>query len=96
MFLAAALIVGCGIGTLGAYVVDLLDGRVRTISEIRKLIDLPVIGIIPQFLPGPKETAPTMGLLSHVTPRSCSLSRISRPGRILSSSDAIAVLRSCS
>ena len=45
LFLAIAVGVGLGAGV--AFLADLLEARVRTLAEIRKLVDLPLIGVIP-------------------------------------------------
>lgn len=65
-----ALLGGCGLGTFAAFVADLLDARVRTLAEIRRLIDLPVIGLIPQLNGELAKSSGAVGLLSHETPRS--------------------------
>ena len=41
------VIVGVGLGSGVAFLADLLEARVRTLAEIRKLVDLPLIGVIP-------------------------------------------------
>lgn len=68
--LLMALIAGCGLGGLGAYVVDLLDARVRSVAEMRELVRLPVIGMIPQLTPEQTGAFGPVGLLSHEIPRS--------------------------
>ena len=45
--LILATIVGVGLGAGVAFLADLLEARVRTLAEIRKLVDLPLIGVIP-------------------------------------------------
>lgn len=70
MVLALAILGGCSLGTGAAFLLDLLDSRVRSLGEIRKLIDLPVIGIIPQLGVEQIESSGSVGLLSHETPRS--------------------------
>jgi capsular exopolysaccharide synthesis family protein len=68
--LAIALLAGCGFGVMAAFVADVLDARIRTLSEIRTIINLPVIGLIPQLRNDAALASNTVGLLSHETPRS--------------------------
>lgn len=70
LILALAVILGGGLGGLAAFVSDLLDARVRTLSEIRKLLDLPVIGMIPLLSEEKTPGVGLAGLLSHHKPRS--------------------------
>src|SRR5262249_24090856 len=67
--LAMALLSGCGLGVLGAFLAEMLASRVHTLAEIRKLVDLPVIGLIPQLPPDPSASR-SVALLCHETPRS--------------------------
>ena len=68
VILATAL--GVGLGSAVAFLADLLEARVRTLAEIRKLIDLPLIGVIPFIKDNQIVSAGTAGLLSHQKPRS--------------------------
>ena len=42
-----SLSLGVGLGAGVAFLADLIEARVRTLAEIRKLVDLPLIGVIP-------------------------------------------------
>lgn len=68
--IALALIAGCGLGAVGAYLVDHLDARIRTVAEMRDLLHLPVIGMIPQLSSEQIGASGRIGLLSHQIPRS--------------------------
>lgn len=70
LILVAAILCGCCLGGFAAFVADALDARVRTLPEIRKLIELPVIGLIPQLSSDQVVAVGKVGLLSHKTPRS--------------------------
>src|SRR5271157_2289646 len=65
-----AVIVGVGLGSGIAFLADLVEARVRTLSEIRKLVDVPLIGVIPFIRDAEVVAAGTAGLLSHQKPRS--------------------------
>src|SRR5262249_19814471 len=43
---------------------------VRTVPEVRRLLEMPVIGIVPQLTAGEMEAVKTVGLLTHRVPRS--------------------------
>lgn len=68
--LLLAVVVGVGLGSGVAFLADLIEARVRTIGEIRKLVDLPLIGIIPHIREDQLTEMGTAGLLSHRKPRS--------------------------
>ena len=68
--LILAISVGVGLGAGVAFLADLLEARVRTLAEIRKLVDLPLIGVIPFIKDNQIVAAGTAGLLSHQKPRS--------------------------
>jgi succinoglycan biosynthesis transport protein ExoP len=65
-----AILVGSGLGGAAAFLADFLDARVRTVSEVRRLLDLSVIGVIPELSPGEIGTAKVVGLLTHKIPQS--------------------------
>jgi capsular exopolysaccharide synthesis family protein len=65
-----AVIVGVGLGSGVAFLADLVEARVRTLAEVRKLLDLPLIGVIPFIRDDQVVAAGTAGLLSHQKPRS--------------------------
>jgi capsular exopolysaccharide synthesis family protein len=68
--LCAALVLGLGLGSGMAFVAGLLDARVRSLAEIREILDLRVLGVLPQLTPEQLEADLAPGLISHVTPRS--------------------------
>ncbi len=68
--IALALVAGCGLGAVGAYLVDHLDARIRTVAEMRDLLHLPVIGMIPELSSEQIGARGRIGLLSHQLPRS--------------------------
>ena len=68
LILAVAL--GIGLGAAVAFLADLLEARVRTLAEIRKLVDLPLIGVIPFIKDNKIVAAGTVGLLSYQKPQS--------------------------
>lgn len=63
--LALALVGGCGLGAVAAYLADRLDPRVRTVEEMREALGLPLIGRVPQLV-GAEATH--VGLIAHTTP----------------------------
>jgi capsular exopolysaccharide synthesis family protein len=62
--------VGVGLGAGVAFLADLLEARVRTLAEIRKLVDLPLIGVIPCISDDQVIASGTAGLVSYQKPRS--------------------------
>jgi len=70
IILLAALLCGCGLGVGCAFVADMFDARIRTLPEIRKALDLAVLGLIPQLSAEDGESAGEIGLISHAQPRS--------------------------
>ena len=68
--LILAAIVGVVLGSAVAFLADLLEARVRTLAEIRRLVDLPLISVIPFIRDTQIVTAGTAGLVSHQKPRS--------------------------
>jgi capsular exopolysaccharide synthesis family protein len=69
LVLLAALVVGCGLGAGAVYVANQLDARVRSLPEIRRLLDYRVLGAV-SLLPRESQVGVTIGLISHVKPRS--------------------------
>ena len=65
-----ALLVGSGVGTGAALLIEMVEARVRTVTEMRAIVNLPVISLIPllseQQLPGLTKC----GLVCHEAPRS--------------------------
>lgn len=68
--LILALLAGCGLGGAAAFAADLLDARVRTVVELRSILDLPVLGMIEQLPRDQIAAMGELGLLSHSTPNS--------------------------
>ncbi len=68
--LLLAAVIGVGLGGGVAFLADMLEARVRTLAEIRKLVDVPLIGVIPLIRDDQAVAAGTAGLLSHHKPRS--------------------------
>lgn len=65
-----ALVAGSGCGTSAALLVEFLEARIQTISELRVVVDLPVITLIPRVSPGQFPGVVRQGLLCHTAPRS--------------------------
>ena len=63
-----ALVIGLMLGLGGALLNDWMDQRMRSVEEIRAVLDLPVLGIIPN-MPG-KQPASERGQEVHLKPRS--------------------------
>ena len=70
LVLLVGLVLGCGLGIGCAFLSDLLDSRIRTLPEIRKALDVSVLGLIPQLSRETDEIPSEIGLISHVMPRS--------------------------
>jgi capsular exopolysaccharide synthesis family protein len=68
--LSAAVVLGFGLGGAIAFIADLLDARVRSVSEIRRVLDLRLLGVIPELGRQQLENDVMPGLISHTTPRS--------------------------
>lgn len=68
--LVLALLAGCGLGAAAAFAADLLDARIRTVVELRSILDLPVLGMIEQLPRDQIAATGELGLLSHSTPHS--------------------------
>jgi capsular exopolysaccharide synthesis family protein len=69
MVLLAALVVGCCLGAAAVYVVDQLDARIRSLSEIRRLLDYRMLGVVPLLSRSLEGDVPA-GLISCLKPRS--------------------------
>jgi polysaccharide biosynthesis transport protein len=69
MVLLAALVVGCALGVGAVYIADQLDARVRSLPEIRRLLDYRMLGVVPLLTRG-QQGEVKVGLFSHVKPRS--------------------------
>lgn len=68
--LILALVAGCGLGTGAAYLVNLLDARLRSPTEVRGALALPVLGTIPRISLEPAAAPGEIGRISHAAPRS--------------------------
>jgi capsular exopolysaccharide synthesis family protein len=68
--LFAALLLGIGLGSGVAFVAGLLDARVRLLSEIREILNLRVLGVLPQLTSEQLGDEIAPGLIGHLTPRS--------------------------
>ena len=70
IILLAALIVGAGLGAGIAFIADQLDSRIRSLSEMRRALNLCVLGIIPSLSREQRESSGVTGLICHSLPRS--------------------------
>jgi capsular exopolysaccharide synthesis family protein len=68
--LALALVVGGAFGAGAALVSDLLDPRLRSPDEVRRVLRFPLLGQVPRLPDSPVPGAGPAGLISHVMPRS--------------------------
>jgi capsular exopolysaccharide synthesis family protein len=68
--LAMAMLAGGALGAGAALVSDLLDPRIRSLAEMRRVIHFPFLGQVPQLPDSPVDGASPVGLVSHVLPRS--------------------------
>ena len=69
LVLIAALALGCGLGAGAVYVANQLDARIRSLPEIRRLLDYRMLGAVPLLSLGQQGDV-KIGLFSHVKPRS--------------------------
>jgi capsular exopolysaccharide synthesis family protein len=68
--LVMAMLAGGALGAGAALVSDLLDPRIRSLAEMRRVIHFPFLGQVPQLPDSPVAGASSVGLVSHVLPRS--------------------------
>ncbi|MBV8075467.1 MAG: polysaccharide biosynthesis tyrosine autokinase [Planctomycetaceae bacterium] len=68
--LVAALVIGSGLGGATVFVADLLDARIRTLAEMCRVLDLRVLGVVPQLSREEYEAVEEIALISHAVPRS--------------------------
>ena len=66
----AALFAGSAMGAGMAFVAAQLDTRIRTLTEMRRALNLGVLGIIPAIGREQREATGEVGLISHALPRS--------------------------
>jgi succinoglycan biosynthesis transport protein ExoP len=67
--LLAALGVGSGLGAGAVYIAVQLDARIRSLPEIRRLLDYRLLGVVP-LLSREQQVGLTLGLACHSKPRS--------------------------
>ena len=67
--LLAALVLGCGLGAGAVYVADQLDARIRSLPEIRRLLDYRMLGVVPLLSRG-QQGHVKIALVSHAKPQS--------------------------
>jgi capsular exopolysaccharide synthesis family protein len=68
LIMALALAVGLCAGTGVAFLADRADERLRTVDEVRKVLDLPVLGVTPLLVGDQAGGMASAGLISHVQP----------------------------
>jgi capsular exopolysaccharide synthesis family protein len=56
LLIALGLVLGLLLGVGGAFLIDHLDNTIRTPDEVRRILDLPTLGVVPSF------SAKTMGI----------------------------------
>ncbi len=64
------LAAGCVLGMSVALGAEMLDPRVRSLGEMRRVLGLPVLGQVPFVLPGHAPKTAAMGLICQAMPRS--------------------------
>lgn len=70
MTLALALLGGVLLGMGFAMLADIFDSRIRTLDEVRRVLDFPLIGTVPKLPIDQNQLLGELGLISHVMPRS--------------------------
>ena len=68
--LALALLCSGFLGAGIAVVVDRLDQKIRTIDELRRIFDMPVLGMVPRALTGDIPADGNLGLIARTMPNS--------------------------
>ncbi len=69
LVLSAALLLGCGLGAGAVYVADQLDARIRSLREIRLLLNYRMLGVVPLLSRGQQGDV-KIALVSHARSRS--------------------------
>jgi len=69
LVLLAAFMAGLALGVGAVYIADQLDARVRSLPEIRRLLDYRMLGVVPLLTRG-QQGEVKIGMISHVKPRS--------------------------
>lgn len=70
LVLSFALLAGCVLGIGAALVADLVDARVHSPAELRRVMDLSVLGTIPRLGSNRNAARGRVGLISHEAPHS--------------------------
>src|SRR5262249_20399024 len=70
MTLALAVLAGGFLGTGFLVVADRFGQQVRTVDEMKRILDLTVLGLVPKVLPEQLAGAGSIGTISHTLPRS--------------------------
>lgn len=68
--LVASLVLGLGVGFGLAFLFDTLDAQLRSLPEIRRALDLTILGLIPQIGRRDDKLVANIALISHDEPRS--------------------------
>jgi capsular exopolysaccharide synthesis family protein len=69
LVLLAAVMIGFALGVGAVYIADQLDARVRSLPEIRRLLDYRMLGVVP-LLTRAQQADLKIGMICHVKPRS--------------------------
>ncbi len=70
LVLAVALLAGAAAGAAAAVAADRLDQRVRSLAELRRVLDYAVLGQVPQVRPDQAAAVGEFGLVAHALGRS--------------------------
>jgi capsular exopolysaccharide synthesis family protein len=68
--LLIALVIGLGAGAAVVMLADQLDARLRTLSDLRSVLNYAVLASIPQWDTRRKGAVASVGMVSHANPRS--------------------------
>ena len=68
--LLASVVLGLGVGFGLAFLYDMLDAQIRSLPEIRRALDMTVLGLIPQITRRDEPVAGNIAMISHDEPRS--------------------------
>jgi capsular exopolysaccharide synthesis family protein len=67
---ALALVAGCTLGGGAAFMAELMDPRIRSMVEMRTMLDMPIFAVIPQLSPDQVRRSGGIEILSHRSPQS--------------------------
>ena len=70
LVILAGLLVGVVVGSGMAFVKDQLDTRIRSLTAMRRALNISVLGIVPALTREQREASGTLGLICHSLPRS--------------------------